>query len=378
LDRHKAGTVVVFGAPTLPPTEAIDQLSSYAGNRALTRNDGAAVHGPFRIARRPVPTPHSRNENLMSTGIVEARSGGDWLAAAVLDALPDATAVLDATGTIVGVNHTWRMFAIDNGGRPEATGPGINYLQVCTRSAAAGCQDAADVAAGLRAVLAGDTVEAELEYPCPSPAAGRWFLLRITPLAGPTPGAVVSHVNITRRKTAEQTLAHEAAHDPLTGLANRTLFTDRLTAALTPRPGRPARGAVGVLYLDLDGFKPVNDTHGHAAGDEVLLATAHRLRAAIGPQDTAARLGGDEFAVIAPRITATGLTGLATRISNALADPHLIHGHRIAVPASVGSHLATPGDPATDVVHRADQAMYAVKAARPAHRRPPDPAGPAQ
>lgn len=300
----------------------------------------------------------------MTVGTAEAPPSVDGLAAAVLDALPDATAVLDGTGTIVDVNRSWRMFAIDNGGRPEATGPGVNYLQVCTRSAAAGCQDAADVAAGLRAVLAGDTVEAELEYPCPSPAAGRWFLLRITPLAGPTPGAVVSHVNITRRKTAEQTLAHEAAHDPLTGLANRTLFTDRLTTALTPRPGRPPRGAVGVLYLDLDGFKPVNDTHGHAAGDEVLLTTAHRLSAAIRPQDTAARLGGDEFAVIAPRLRSDGLSDLAARISGALAEPHLIHGHRIVVPASVGGHLASPGDLITDVLHHADQAMYTVKRTR--------------
>ena len=123
---------------------------------------------------------------------------GDGLAVAVIDALPDATAVLDSTGTIVSVNHAWRMFALDNGGRPDATGVGVSYLDLCARSAAAGCEDAAAVAAGLRAVLAGDTVHSELEYPCPAPAANRWFLLRITPLAGPTPGAVASHVNITR------------------------------------------------------------------------------------------------------------------------------------------------------------------------------------
>jgi diguanylate cyclase (GGDEF)-like protein len=281
------------------------------------------------------------------------------LASAVLDALPDATAVLDNSGSIVAVNHSWRMFARDNGGHPAATGVGVNYLDLCTRSAAAGCEDARTAAA----VLDGETVHRELEYPCPSPAAKRWFLLRITPLAGAMPGAVASHVNITRRKMAEQALAHKAAHDPLTGVANRDLFTARLNAALARRPGRPVRGDVGVLYLDLDGFKQVNDTYGHDAGDEVLLTTVHRLCVSVRPQDTVARLGGDEFAVTAPRVTADGLAALAARITAALAEPHLIHGRSVPVPASVGAHLACPGDLAGDALRRADQAMYIVKRA---------------
>ena len=154
----------------------------------------------------------------------------DGLAGAVLDALPDATAVLDNSGSIVAVNHAWRMFALDNGGHPGATGVGVNYLDLCARSAAAGCEDAHLAAVGLRAVLSGETVHSELEYPCPSPAVSRWFLLRITPLAGAISGAVASHVNITRRKMAEQALAHEAAHDPLTGLANRRKLIDDLEA----------------------------------------------------------------------------------------------------------------------------------------------------
>ena len=233
-------------------------------------------------------------------------------AAAVLDALPDATAVLDRDGTIVAVNHAWRMFTLDNDGNPKSTGVGVNYLGVCERSTAIGCVDAAKVAVGLRAVLNGETIESELEYPCPSPAAGRWFLLRATHLAGPHPGALVAHVNITRRKAAEQALAHEASHDPLTGLANRTLVTNRLTAALSLRRGRPTQADVGVLFIDLDKFKPVNDVHGHSAGDEVLLTTAHRLQAVARPQDTVGRLGGD--AVRHPRAQdhqcGTGINGM--------------------------------------------------------------------
>ena len=237
----------------------------------------------------------------------------------VLDALPDATAVLDDNGTIVSVNHAWRMFAVDNGGRPETTGVGVSYLDLCRRAAAAGSADAAIVRDQIESVLNGQTVHQELEYPCPSPVIGRWFLLRVNPLPPPARGAVVSHVNITRRKQAEDELAHAAAHDPLTALSNRALFNDRLATALQDRDGRPSPGAVGILFIDLDRFKLVNDTYGHQAGDEVLLVTAARLREQVRPQDTVARFGGDEFAVLAPRISAAGLDGLAARITTAIA-----------------------------------------------------------
>jgi diguanylate cyclase (GGDEF)-like protein len=289
-------------------------------------------------------------------------------AGAVLDALPDATAVVDRRGTIVAVNHTWRRFAADNGGRPETTGVGVNYLDLCDRSAAAGCEDAHTAATGLRAILAGDSTEIEMEYPCPSPAARRWFVMRVTPVAGAEATAVVSHVNITRRKMAEQALAHQAAHDPLTGLANRMLFIERLTHALTPRGGRAARGDVGVLYIDLDGFKAVNDTYGHDAGDDVLLTTSRRLRDEVRPQDTVARLGGDEFAVTAPRISGEALTVLASRIAAACAEPQLVQAHAIVVTASIGTYLASHGDSAEDALRVADQAMYAVKRHRGSSR----------
>jgi diguanylate cyclase (GGDEF)-like protein len=292
-------------------------------------------------------------------------SMGEGLATSVLDALPDATAVLDSSASIVAINHSWRMFALDNGGLPATTGVGVNYLDLCDRSAAAGCEDADRVGVGLRAVLAGDTLYSELEYPCPSPTVNRWFLLRITPLVGAVPGAVASHINITRRKMAEQVLAREAAHDPLTGLANRTLFTGRLTDALTLRTGRSIRGDVGVLYLDLDGFKSINDTYGHDAGDEVLITVAHRLRTQVRPQDTVARLGGDEFAVTAPRITSSALAALSRRITRTLAEPHLVHGHVLTAGASVGTYLAAPGDRVEHAIRQADQAMYAIKRGRP-------------
>lgn len=292
-------------------------------------------------------------------------------AVALLDALPDATAVLDRSGTIVAVNLAWRMFSLDNGGRPESTGVGVSYLDVCERSAAAGCTDAAEVLIGLRAVLAGDTVESDREYPCPSPAVGRWFTSRITTIGDPTGGAVAAHVNISRRRQSEQELLHRASHDPLTGLANRLLFAERLAAALTPRAGRVPHADVGLLYIDLDDFKLVNDRFGHDAGDEVLCTVAHRLLGQVRPQDTVARLGGDEFAICAPRITAAGAAGLAARIAAALGEPLQVHGTQMDVSGSVGVHLGAAGDVAAEALDLADRAMYVVKntrAGRVSHR----------
>lgn len=289
---------------------------------------------------------------------------------ALLNAMPDSTAVLDSTGVIVAVNNAWRMFGRDNEAPPEGTGVGVDYLEVCARSAVAGCADAEEVGVALRAVLHGETVESVVDYACPSTAFGRWFALRATPIAGSTPGVLVSHTNITRQKVAELDLERQASHDPLTGLANRARFTRRLESALTPRQGRMPRADVGLVYLDLDGFKPVNDTFGHAAGDEVLQNVAGRLAAVVRPQDTVARLGGDEFAVVAPRITAAGLARLASRIDDALREPYVVHGLAVTVAASVGACRAVPGECAAEAVHRADKAMYVVKRARQAGGRP--------
>ena len=280
----------------------------------------------------------------------------------VLDALPDATAILDSEGSIVAVNRAWRMFALDNGGRPETTGVGVNYLDVCARAAKTGCADAGEVLTGLQAVLSGETVESDREYPCPSPTVGRWFSSRITPIGGSTGGAVVSHVNISRRIRSEQMLAHRASHDPLTGLGNRMLFAEALDRALGTQAGRRSTADVGVLYIDLDGFKSINDTFGHDAGDEVLLNSAHRMRSQLRPQDCVARLGGDEFGICAQRITSEGLAELALRLETVLAEPHLIHGKEVVVGGSVGLHIAAAGESVSEAIRLADRAMYGVKA----------------
>ena len=283
--------------------------------------------------------------------------------AALLDAMPDAMAILDIAGTIVAINRAWMDFSVRNGGRAHTTGVGVSYLDVCSRALANGCEDAGKVLGGLRNVLGGQALLSEFDYACPSPDERSWFLLRITPLAGPTPGAVVSHVNITRRRLAEQV-------DALTGLSNRTHFTSRLATALQPRRGRNGSRDVGVLYLDLDSFKPVNDSYGHAAGDQVLIETANRLVALIRTQDTVGRLGGDEFAIAAPRVTESALTALAGRISRACSEPYLINGEPLKVPPSVGTYLAAAGESPSHALRQADHAMFVDKRIRNAAKHP--------
>lgn len=144
---------------------------------------------------------------------------------------------------------------------------GTSYFQACDAAVERGDAEADEArlaAEGIRAVCEGRQLEFEMEYPCPSPGEERWFLLNASPLPGREVGAVVTHLDITRRKRLEQRLQHSATHDPLTGLPNRRLLYDRLSVALGRR--RHETGVVAVLFCDLDGFKAVYDTLGHAAG----------------------------------------------------------------------------------------------------------------
>jgi diguanylate cyclase (GGDEF)-like protein/PAS domain S-box-containing protein len=174
-------------------------------------------------------------------------------------------------------------------------------------------------------------------------------------------GLVLNTRDVTERKRLEEQLLHDAFHDSLTGLANRALFKDRVDRTLR-RYNR--RHPVAVLFLDLDGFKEVNDSLGHAAGDVLLGLVADRLRQGVRVDDTVARLGGDEFAVLVesaeddPHAAAA-----AERISAALGAPFLVGGNEIHVRASVGIATADGGEDADQVLRNADLAMYKAKAA---------------
>jgi diguanylate cyclase (GGDEF)-like protein/PAS domain S-box-containing protein len=168
--------------------------------------------------------------------------------------------------------------------------------------------------------------------------------------------------DISERRTLEA-VTHQAFHDPLTDLANRALFTDRVAAALARRPDTSS-ATVAVLLLDLDDFKTVNDSLGHAAGDELLIAVAARLRSCVRPGDTLARLAGDEFAILLDDLDdESAAVAVAKRVGKRLEAPFEIEAMEIAVRASIGISLGqSPDARPDDLMRDADVAMYEAKA----------------
>jgi diguanylate cyclase (GGDEF)-like protein len=163
------------------------------------------------------------------------------------------------------------------------------------------------------------------------------------------------------RRSVER-LRHGALHDALTGLPNRTLFLDRLEQSLRRARRRGSDGGAAVLFLDLDRFKLVNDSLGHAVGDELLKAVAERLDGAIRPGDTVARLGGDEFTVLLEDVgDAREAAMVAERVLATLHDPFAVAGRELHISGSIGIALAEPDADPEELIRDADVAMYRAK-----------------
>ena len=173
---------------------------------------------------------------------------------------------------------------------------------------------------------------------------------------------VVAVQDVTERNRLENQLRYRAFHDPLTQLANRSLFADRIEHAIARSLRSPH--SIAVVVLDLDGFKTINDSLGHTAGDQLLVAAAQRLKNQLRPGDTAARLGGDEFAVLLEDITALEeVEALADRLLDVFRSPFAVAGKQLIVTSSVGVTLNRPGEGAEELVRNADMAMYLAKSA---------------
>ncbi|MDP2292392.1 MAG: EAL domain-containing protein [Actinomycetota bacterium] len=268
----------------------------------------------------------------------------------------DALILLDEHGVIV--NDSPQLAALL--GYPEAPTAGADVFTLV----------APDDQEEARAVFercwtsSGQTFETELRA---QHRAGHlvWLGARIVNLTDDPDvgGAVVNLHDITDRKWAEAELSHLAFHDGLTDLANRALFSDRVEHALR----RSTRGwlSVAVIFLDLDGFKTVNDSLGHGVGDQLLREVASRLSHAVRAGDTVARLGGDEFAILIEQSTnaVEESIGVAERILQLLADPIALDDQSVTVSASIGIAAGDAESTATSLLRDADVAMYRAKTA---------------
>ncbi len=198
------------------------------------------------------------------------------------------------------------------------------------------------------------------------PAAGQgvWAEVTVTPLPE-TRDALLSVADISDRRDLRARLRHLRMHDPVTRLPNRSLFFERLAAALAATAVAGGSGRIGLCYLDLDGFKAVNDTLGHGAGDRLLGAVARRLTECAAPGGhLVARLGGDEFALLVEESRGTEqLIDLAASVQSALSRPFEVSGQRLAVSASIGVvERPAAGTHATELMQAADTTLYWAKA----------------
>jgi diguanylate cyclase (GGDEF)-like protein/PAS domain S-box-containing protein len=210
----------------------------------------------------------------------------------------------------------------------------------------------------VRVVLEGKPIETEWQA-ATWPATGRWLQRQIVPVEG---GAVATVRDITERKQAEERIRHLAHHDELTGLPNRSLIRDRLDQAVlnAQRNGK----SLALAFVDLDGFKLVNDGLGHNAGDELLKVVGRRMGACLRRNDTLGRLGGDEFVILLPDVSdqALAITPVLEKIRQAVTEPVLIGDQAVQVSCSMGVAMyPRDGDDPKTLMMNADAAMYRAK-----------------
>ena len=281
---------------------------------------------------------------------------------AVLDGLPIAVMLRAADGTLLHANPATERFLARLGLDVSHVAPSpsamMDHIAVIDEHGRLHDRSRLPV---VSAVRDGTEHEATLGYALPD-GGWAWYATRAAPVAldDGTIGTVVTCDDVTERRRLEEELRAAALVDPLTGLGNRRA----LAAALDDAQDRRARagGDVGLLFLDLDGFKAVNDRFGHDAGDRVLVETGNRLVAATRSVDRVCRLGGDEFVVLcAPVDGAEGLQELVERIRSLPPPSVLVDGEPLAVRGSLGAVLVEPEDRLEQALRRADVAMYRDK-----------------
>ena len=276
---------------------------------------------------------------------------------AALDNMGEGLCMFDAQKRLVVCNDRYaRMYKLP----PELLNVGTPHTAVIAHRVSSGILkgDTGSAAIEQKVSALGELPAQTVSSRVDELADGRLICVTRQPMEGG--GWVATHDDVTEQRRSEAKIAHMALHDALTGLANRTLFNERLAHALA----RTNRGEILAVHaLDLDHFKKVNDTLGHSAGDKLLQTLGSRLQALARDSDTIARMGGDEFAIIQVGLSqAADATALAARVVTALAEPCDIDGHQVMSGASVGIAVApTDGTSPEQLMKNADLALYRAK-----------------
>lgn len=333
--RHKSGEwhdldVTVVDAPSRAP--------GMTGALVRVRDLTAAAEGPGGRA----PVEQGEPSRFLS----------------LADALPLGILSADA--------RSWVVFANDAAcalfGRPLDQLNGSAWLD------AVHPEDRGEVEDVLRAAMAAGK-SAEVMFRIATPSHLRWAQARFLPLGDPArTGWIATVDDITERLVEQSELAHQATHDGLTSLPNRALLEDRLAQAChrVRRDGT----TLTVLFADLDDFKSINDDHGHAAGDEVLIEVARRLRGVVREVDTVARLGGDEFVVVCEGTGEAEARDLTSRLEDEVGRPIRLPDGEVRIGISIGAVTTSARDlEVAELLGHADRAMYRVKHAHRARRR---------
>ena len=327
-------------APAAIPVLRLVWLISQADDRdaQLTRLMGAAVERALGLAA----ADRDRATELRYSTLAVALG---VLLVSVLGALLLGRRVARSLRVLAG-----QADQVSKGRLVEVAGTGPREVRTVSSALAAAVGTLRRIQAQAQAVARGDLTDAVLDEPLPGPL-GEVVHASVEQLVA----------SVRQRDELQSALAHQATHDPLTELPNRSQARELVTAAL--HRARRSGAMTGLLFVDLDGFKAVNDAYGHAYGDEVLRTAAHRMRTAVRPGDVVCRLGGDEFVVLVEAVVAEGdLVELAQRLIAVVSEPIAVGEEHVSIGASVGVSVARDAGIDPDVLFaEADTAAYRAK-----------------
>ncbi len=349
------GISIVANIHDTYPDAAIVALNGPA-DRVLAIKTIAAGAGDY-LAKDSYDAPSMASRILYAVERLHAQSQGRTHERGRLDDNESPICAVDSDGELVAINTSWQTFSAANGGKSKACGIGANYLSVCDSATNEQSGTAAQVAVGLRAVLAGRIQRFELDYECSTPATKRWFSLRILPQLT---GAVISHYEITATKLAHDAPARESLYDSLTELPNRALLSDRLEQVLTER--RWSDHLVGVVFLDVDNFEEVANRLGSVAAEALLVEVTKRLSLRVREGDTLARIADGKFAALWRQLRNTEEAHqISKRFAEAFNAPFTSLGTEVVLTASMGVSVDQWAQTAEELLVAAGAALQDAK-----------------